>query len=259
LKAQQRLAPLAALCLIVCAHSARAQDDEPTVTPYRPTVSNPADLSAPGWLELEAGASWLRDADATRTVSAPYLLKYAFDEDHGVLLGGTAWLDQMPRDGSSASGFGDTFIEWKQRFALREGMAFGIEAGVEVPTARANLGNGKPAYLINGIFSTDLGATHLDVNAGGTRFTRTQAPGAAWQNAWAVALSHPLGAQFGVAAEISGTAQRAVEHSHQALTALNYNLSRRCVLDAGVAYGLDRADHTRNVFFGGTFLIGKLR
>ena len=256
----QRWAPLAAaLCLTACAGFARGDDDEPTVTPYRPTVSNPADLSAPGWLEFEAGASWLRDANATRTASIPYLFKYAFDEDHGVLLGGTAWLDQKPRDAGSTSGFGDTFVEWKQRFAVREGMAFGIEAGVEAPTARAGLGNGKPAYLINGIFSTDLGTTHLDVNAGGTRLTRTEPPGSAWQSAWAVALSHPLGAQFGVAAEVSGTAQRAVEHSHQALTALNYNMSRRCVLDAGVAYGLDRGDHAHSIFFGGTFLLGKLR
>ena len=29
--------------------------DEPTATPYRPTVSTPAALSEAGWLELEAG------------------------------------------------------------------------------------------------------------------------------------------------------------------------------------------------------------
>ena len=31
--------------------------DAPEVTPYRPTVSNPAALSAPGLLEFEAGVA----------------------------------------------------------------------------------------------------------------------------------------------------------------------------------------------------------
>jgi hypothetical protein len=74
-----------------------------------------------------------------------------------------------------------------------------------------------------------------------------------------LALSHPLGAQFGIAAEISGTAQRALNPSQQILSAVNYNVSRRCVVDAGVAYGMDRADHARNILFGGTFLLGQVR
>ena len=114
-------------------------------------------------------------------------------------------------------------------------------------------------FRSNGIFSTDLGDAHLDLNLGGTRFTQYPTRASPWQSAWAAALSHPLNEAFGAAIELSGTAQRAVDHSHQLLGAISYNASRRIVFDMGVAYGLDRAAHDRSLFCGGVFLLGKLR
>lgn len=261
--AQQLLFPLFAL---LCAANARAgddvagvADDEPSATPYRPTVSNPAALSAPGWLEFEAGALSVDAADSAHVDTLPWLLKYAFDENSGLLVGGNAY-DRMHAAGARASGLGDTFVEWKQRLPVREGVAFGIEAGVELPTAPSSLGIGKPAYIVNAIYSSDFGATHLDVNIGGTRYTSYPVHAASWQSSWAAAVSHPLvGDDFGIAFELSGAAQRGVDHSHQALAAINYNASRRVVFDFGAAYGLDRAAHDRSLFCGGTFLLGKLR
>lgn len=249
---------LAAFALLACVGAAHADDEAPSVTPYRPTVSNPADLPAPGWLELELGGSRQTDSDSARTDSVPWLLKYAFDEDHGILVGGTAF-ERVALRGSASSGFGDSVLEWKQRLPLHAGVAFGFEAGLQVPSARDDLGVDGTAWLANGIFSTDLGAAHLDINAGATHFAAAPPHASHWQRNWAAALSHPLGARFGIAAEISGTAQRRVEHSQQALTALNYNVSRRCVLDLGVAYGLDRRQHGRDVFAGATLLLGRLR
>lgn len=259
MNALRRAAPLAAFILSLAGGAVQADDaadETPGVTPYRPTVSDPAALSAPGWLELEAGLLRVRDADGTRTLTAPYLFKYAFDADRGLLFGGDAWIDQAPHGASSV---GDTFVAWKQRFVVSESAAFGIEAGVQAPSARDALGIGKPAYLLRGIYSVDFGATHLDLNAGGTRFTRRVVHASSWQSAWSAALSHPLNDALGAAAEISGDAQRGVGHQHQLLGAINYNLARRCVLDAGLAYGLDRSDHSHQVFFGATWLLGQLR
>ena len=50
--------------------------DTPSVTAYRPTVSDPAALSAPGWFELETGISSVRGADATHTVGAPVVTQF---------------------------------------------------------------------------------------------------------------------------------------------------------------------------------------
>ena len=234
-----------------------AADDQPAVTPYRPTVSNPADLSAPGWLEFEFGALSDHGSDSTRTDTLPWLLKYAFTENSGLLFGGNAY-ERVRVAGESQSGFGDTFLEWKQRLPVSEGVAFGVEAGVGVPSAPSAFGIGKPDYIVNGIFSSDIGAAHLDLNVGGVRYMNHPAQVSAWQSAWAAALSHPLGEAFGVAVELSGAAQHGAEHAHQALAAINYNASRRIVFDFGAAYGLDHAAHDHSVFCGGTFLLGKL-
>jgi hypothetical protein len=188
----------------------------------------------------------------------PWLLKYAFDDNAGLLLGGNAFDRAVTDQGRSQSGIGDTLMEWKQRFPVRDGMAFGFEAGFEAPTAPGAIGIGKPAYLVNGIYSVDLGATHLDVNFGGTHFTARMPGASQWQSAWAAALSRPINDSFGAAVEVSGTAQPGVGHAHQALAALNYNLSHRIVLDTGVALGLDHAAHDRSIFAGGTFLLGQL-
>lgn len=249
----------AALAALLGVCTAAHADDEPAATPYRPTVSNPADLPAPGWLELELGGLRVRGADDSRSDTLPWLLKYAFDENAGVLLGGTALDRNVAGGGHSESGIGDTVLEWKQRFPVRDGTAFGLEAGVQVPTAADAFSVGKPAYLLNGIYSVDLVAAHLDVNLGGTRFTTRTAGASRWQSAWALALSHTFNASVGGAFEISGTAQRGASHTQRALAAVNYNLTRRMVLDTGVAVGLDHAKHDCSVFAGGTFLLGKLR
>ncbi|MEP6940525.1 MAG: hypothetical protein ABI846_12245 [Rudaea sp.] len=248
------------LLLALDGRAATAGDDgdQPSATPYRPTVSNPADLPVPGWLEFEAGASSDHQADASHVDTLPWLLKYAFDENSGILVGGNAF-ERVRGAGQRDSGFGDTFIEYKRRLPVQEGIAFGVEAGVELPTAPAAIGIGKPAWIVNGIFSSDFGAAHVDLNLGGTYFSDHVAQASAWQSTWAVALSHPITAALGAALEMSGNAQRGAGHSHQGLAALNYNASRRIVFDVGVAYGLDRAAHDRSLFCGGTFLLGRIR
>lgn len=251
---------LAACCALTLAQTAYADDDsEPTVTPYRPTVSNPADLPHPGWIEAEFGGAHTWGDDGSRNDSVPWLVKYAFDADHGILIGGNALVRDAPAGAPSASGFGDLALEWKQRFPIVENAAFGIEAGAIVPTAAHDLGVGKPAFVGNGIYSTELGALHLDLNAGGTRYS-THTPGVSrWQSAWAAAGSWSLPRNFGAALELSGTRQRGMRTQSQVLGAINYNSSAHLVFDAGLAYGLTRAAHDTSLFAGATVLLGKLK
>ena len=62
-----KLLPVALLACVACAHA--DDDGGPAVVPYRPSVSTPAQLSAPGWVELEAGGLQARgpDSGVTRT------------------------------------------------------------------------------------------------------------------------------------------------------------------------------------------------
>ncbi len=239
---------------------ARADDDsEPTVTPYRPTVSNPADLPQPGWIEGEFGGLHAFGEDGGHNDSVPWLIKYAFDENHGILIGGNAFVGNAPAGAPSVGGFGDVTLEWKQRFPVAEKAAFGIEAGVTVPTAADDLGVGKPALVVNAIYSTDLGALHVDLNAGGTHYS-TRATGVSqWQNAWAATTSWSLSQDFGAALEMSGTQQRGAPTQSQVLGAINYNRSAHLVFDAGLAYGLTHSAHDTSIFAGATVLLGTLK
>src|SRR5258706_13636148 len=97
---------------------AASDDDDPSVTPYRPTVSNPADLPVPGWLEAEFGGLRTFGEDRSSSDNGPWLLKYAFDENHGLLLGGNAYVSAQGPNTPRQSGVGDTSLEWKQRFPV---------------------------------------------------------------------------------------------------------------------------------------------
>jgi hypothetical protein len=233
--------------------------DESSVTPYRPTVSNPADLSAPGWVEAEVGGLRSYNEDNSRNDAVPWLLKYAFDENYGLLLGGGGYVSSQVPGAPGQASFGDTFLEWKQRFPVSDTAAFGVEAGVVAPTASHDLGAGKAQWLVNGIFSTDLGAMHLDVNLAETHGGDAPVHVSPWQTGWAAAISRPLAGNWGGAFELSGIYQQGAATQSQALFALSYNWSRQLVLDCGAAYGLTHAAHDRSLFAGATFLIGRLR
>lgn len=257
-----RVAASCVLLLLSVPIPATADDDspdsEPTVTPYRPTVSNPASLPNPGWIEGEFGGLYTHAEDDSRSASVPWLVKYAIGENYGILVGGNAYVTSTPVGAKTSGGIGDLSVEWKQAFPLSEHAAFGFEAGEIVPTAAHDLGVGKPATIVNGIFSVDAGPVHIDLNAGGTRYT-THAPGVStWQSEWASAVSWSLVQSWGAAVELSGTQQRGAATQSQLLGAINYNRSAHLVFDFGMAYGLAHAAHNTSVFAGATVLLGRV-
>lgn len=231
--------------------------DGPEVTPYRPTASNPAALSAPGLLEFEAGVARTRSDGGARLFSTPYLFKYAFTENAGVLLGGDAYLNQLDADGNRLTGVGDTVAEIKLRHELSESMAVGLETGVRLPTAKTGLGSGKSDYIVNGIFSADLGALNLDVNVAYARLGAVDEGQGRGEIAWATALSGKLAGPWGWAAELSGAAQRGTSASTQALGALTYQASRTLVFDFGLSHDLNRHTDETTLFAGFAILFDR--
>src|SRR4051794_2714731 len=91
---------------------AASSDDSPSVVPYRPSVSTPASLPAPGWLEVEGGVQREHDGAGARRDSLPLTLKLAFTPDWGVIVAGDAWVRQRD-DGATASGIGDVAVVLK--------------------------------------------------------------------------------------------------------------------------------------------------
>ena len=246
------------LLLLVITSAACAVDDEPSTTPYRPSVSTPAALSAPGWLEIEAGWQHNR-AGSERRDSVPLGFKLAFDPDWGIRVGNEAWVRQRS-DAGERSGFGDTSIVVKRRFGIDDDQALGLEASVTMPTGKSGIGfgSGKADYAVNAIYSGDFGPWHTDLNLLAARLGQAD-PGAS-RTLWlfAASLSRQLDDRWGVVGEFAGTRQSGAEDSRQLLLAASYNLSKRMTLDAGAARSIRSGDSAWSAFAGFTWLAGRL-
>ena len=246
---------LLAATLLAAAACAHADDGGPAVVPYRPSVSTPAQLSAPGYLELEAGGLRATEDSASRT-SLPYTLKLAFTPDWGVRVGGEAWVRQSVF-GFHDSGLGDTSVVLKRRFAVNDATAWGLELGETFPTAKANIGFGHAATTVNGIFSSDFApGWHTDINLNETHLDRDF--GGGWQLGWAAAFSRTLNDSWGAVGELSGTHLGGTTDTAQFLAAASWNQSPRAVFDFGFARGLTDTTPHWQVFGGVTVRLGKL-
>ncbi len=254
----------AVLCATVRVAAATDENDpRPEVVPYRPTVSTPAALSAPGWLEAELGGLYVDERHAddgpVRRGSLPWSLKYAFSDDWGVRLDGEALVHADFVDGGHALGFGDTGLVLKRRFAVDAASAFGAEVGLLAPTARRGLeaGSGKPDWSVNAIYSGDLDAWHTDVNVVNTRVGTRIVRESRLQTLGAWSVSRSIAERWTFAGEVSGTHRRGASGTAQALGAVSYALRRDIVVDIGAARGLNRASPTWEAFTGLTVAVGR--
>ena len=250
-----------ALCISIAAPLARADGEGPGATPFRPTVTSGANLSAPGWLELELGGQRLGGNGLDARNSLPYLLKYSLNDRFALLLGGDAYVATKPTlGGAYVNGPGDTTTTLKYRAAdAIEGMSFGVEAAVKFPTASDGLGTGQRDYSLKGIYGLDLpGSFHVDTNLMATRLGSVTASQWPYQWTWATAVSRAVGDRWTVAFDLSGTQQQGAASTAQYLVAASYSLSRSVVLDAGFARGLNSDTPKSTVFGGMTVLLGKL-
>lgn len=246
-------------CLIAATAINAHADPEPAVTPYRPSVSTPAALPAPGWLEVEAGWERGRSESSSHRDALPYTLKLALSPDWGLRVGGQAWVREVDASGTARRGAGDTGFVLKRRFAINDASAFGMELGVIAPTASGGLGSGHTDVGLNGIYSADFFEVwHTDLNLTATRLGDDSSGGSRWQTGWAGSFSRNLNDRWSVTGELSGTQQRGADHTAQMLFAASYSMSRRIALDAGVSKGLNRASGDWTVFAGMTFLAFKL-
>lgn len=248
-----------AVCFISSLPSARAEDKDVMATPYRPTLSNPADLSEPGWLEMEFGSQRIKGGNDKSRDSYPVLAKLAFTADWGVMIGSELDVKRTDMDNVLYKGGGDTVLTIKHRIPTEiEGTAWGIEAGYKSPTANDTIGTGQADYILNGIFSKDISGHHLDLNLGVVRIGGVLNDIDIYQYNWAAAVSRNLNEIWGVFGELSGTYQRGMPSQSQLMAGVTYNYSKRIILDTGASSGLTAASQEWSVFAGATILLGKL-
>jgi hypothetical protein len=245
-----------AMPLLALALPALAQD-APPITPYRPSVSSPAQLPAPGQLEMELGLLSSKSDDGRRN-SLPTTFKLAFNPEWGVVIGGEAYVSAPDGNGGRAHGLGDTLFVLKRAFIIDDATAFGLELGAKAPTAKDTIGSGKADYDVNGIFSRDLGAVHMDANLNFTRLGAYDPGSGRVQTGLSASFSTPVSEQWGVTWEWSGTRRSGADSTAQALLAASYSPSKRLTIDAGFAHGLNRATPDWSFFTGLVFPLAKL-
>ena len=245
-----------ALCLACFAGTAGAQQSD-AVTPYRPSVSSPAQLPAVGQLEFEAGLLSTRDGGARRD-SVPVLFKLALSPQWGVLVGGDALVSARDDAGNRMRGLGDTSVELKRAFLIDSATAFGLELNAKLPTASDSIGSGKADYMLNTIFSKDLGRVHMDANASLTRLGAWDAGTSRRQSGLSASFSIGLAERWGVTAELSGTRRGGADSTAQLLLAGAYSPNRRMTIDFGAAHGLNAASPTWSLFGGVVLPLGQL-
>lgn len=237
-----------------------AVSQEVKVTPYRPTVSNPAALPEPGWLELDSGVVARYDKDGSRQNSLSYLAKFAITPDFGMLLGGDAFVSRIAADNKRISGFGDTSLLLKHRFGLGDtATAFGCEYGFKSPTAAQGLGSGRSDLILNGIYSDDFSGYELDVNLNVTRLGGALPNESANQYGWSGTVFRPIDAKWGLMAEVVGTTRKGMLPQNYWLVAASYEWSSRLVFDTGLSAGFNSASHRVAWFAGMSMLLGKVR
>lgn len=245
-----RLLPLLLLSLIACI----AQAEQLTVTPYRPTVSNPAELSALRHLEVEFGVQSNQPGMATQRNSLPFTLKFPFADNWGILVGSEAWINSRSPD-EAISGYGNTSLLLKHYYPISDTLAVGFEVGPVLPSARPSLGSGRTDYLGNLIVSKDISDLRIDVNAGVTRSGLKEEDMDRYRYNWAIAASHPLTERWGIAGEFSGILAKQQKPTSQFLATLNYLMTPQLMLDFGGSIGIASATDDYGVFAGFALLI----
>lgn len=231
-------------------------DEEAGVTPYRPSVSSPAQLPLAGQLELELGVLRNKMDDARRD-SLPYQFKLAFDKEWGILIGGEARVTSKDV-GYSQKGAGDTTLVIKRAFLIDDTTAFGLELGSKLATAKQTIGSGKTDYSLNAVFSQEIDKLHMDANVNVTRLGLQEYGVSRTALGIATSFSMPLNDQWQAIVEPSGLRQSGKPASAQLLAALAYSPNRNLTLDIGLAKGLNKTSQTYSLFAGLVMPIAKL-
>jgi len=258
-------------CSVVSAQEKPAQDAKPNnpapaapdtsppaVNPGRPTVTDPASLTAPGWLETEFGLT--KNLDRDRTFSTPLLLKLTSRNNH---LQYRLAVDGLIAPGVGGSGFGDTYAGLHYLFVPQSKAGFDIagRVTVKIPTAPAFLGTRKFDYNLLLLASRDFSPMlHGDFNLGFTNLSRQGAPGTDNQILASASFTAPIkGGRWAYTNEIVYTSP--LQGVHSQLTTMHgftYAVHRYDVYDVAVQWQLHGDGATWQVLLGKTFFFGRL-
>jgi hypothetical protein len=223
-----KLMPSLLLVLTGAACCGQQQPVPLTSTPNRPTVTNSAETTQFGVLELEFGVY-----AAAQQQSLQGLLKFGLLHDLELDWSANPLEYDAP---SQYSGVSDTYIGFRWRFLHQTKLrpTLTVQYSSKIPTG----GPGEVDHVVMLLGSKDLPACfHLDVNLGHQWLGR---PGGGFDQNWlsAFTLGYSLTDKWRIAMDFSGAtrANAATPAIAQNLWAVSYTLRPRLVLDSAVQF-----------------------
>ena len=225
-----------------------------TATPNRPTVTNTAEVTQFGVLEIEFGIS-----SAAQQQSVQGLLKFGLLRDVELDWAANPW----QHDASMHYvGVSDNYAGFRWRFLhqAKRQPTLTVEYSVELPTAGPVEGSGEVDHIVTLLAGKDVSARfHVDANLGYALLGR---PGGGFNHNWLPTgtLTDSLTPKWQLAMEFSGATRANVRTPAvtQNLWAVSYTLRPRLVLDSAVQFRVT-GNVPRVIYLGGfTYSIADL-
>jgi hypothetical protein len=252
------LLPITLLSFHVLVSIVAAQQlDDPVANPGRPTVATPATLTPVGYLQFETGfLGATHSPEFSSQSGVNEVVKFSVSRQIE-LLAGTGLFARSRVNGQPQHGTGDVSLGVQGVLHHGEGARptlalsyFRRVYGGNTPGL--DFGSARNSALL--LASADVKGFHYDTNY----FFNEVVDNAVHrlQFGQTLSVSHPLGKKFGVSGEIWHFTQPSQRgNAVGSLWAVNYNLRRNLVLDAGFNRGLTSTSTRWEVFAGFTYLL----
>ena len=258
----------------------------PAVNPGRPTITDTAPLTAPGYLELETGLNYAKGGvGLDYQVTQAFLLKltdrpgrteFRVSTDGYVVQkttggGSTGISTPSPVTGTPtvtsnnamfAQGFGDITFGVQRLLVAQTPGTYDLSARLEykLPTGGANAGTGRPDYNVLLLASKDYSDRfHADYNLADASLGRPDGPGSVQQAFVSAAFTYKLPHGFTAQTEVYGYSGSSLNGTNLANGyGFTYTPHPASEYDGYINFGLTRAAPRYFVTVGHTFFLGKL-
>lgn len=230
--------------------------DTPTANPGRPTVSTPATLTPPGYLQFETGllAAW-HSGEFSSQQSLVQVTKFAPASRIELLIGTSPYIhsDTQPQNGAGDITLGAQGVVLPGQ-GPRPTLALSYFRDVfSGGTPDIDIGSAGNSALV--LASADVRSFHYDTNY----IFNEQVSDAGIRRAQfgqTLSVSHGLGENFGISGEIWHFTQPLLRgNAIGNLWAVNYNARKNLVFDAGFNRGLTTTSTRWEILAGFTYLL----
>lgn len=247
---------------------APAQSGPAAVNPGRPSVTDIASLTVPGYLETETGLYYAKGGAGLDYQYSESLVAKVTDKSgaNEYRVSSNGFLVQQGDAGNASSayaqGIGDTTFGVQHLFATQARKSYDIAGRLEykLPTAGVAIGTGKSDYNLLVLVSKDYTSrVHVDYNAAYALLGRPGLSGYARQGFAAAAISYAPHPNVTVQTELYGFSGNTVNSTNIANGyGVTYTPRPDSEYDAYVSFGISRGAPKALFTVGHTFFLAKL-